>query len=65
MNRFYTYLKECSPETGLTQEDQDIAAAKLPLTAEKEIEIMKETGARSENLKVAFQKQRERATVSV
>jgi len=63
MHRFYTYLKDHTSNIPVMQEEQDIAAARAPLTLTKESEMANDIDAKPENIKNMFLKQQECATV--
>jgi len=63
MHRFYMYLKDRASNIPVTQEEQEIAAARAPLTSAKESEMANVIDAKPENIKNAFLKQQERAAV--
>jgi len=63
MHHFYMYLKDCASNIPVTQEEQDIAAARAPLTSAMESEMENDIDAKPENIKNAFFKQQECAAV--
>ena len=59
----YFALKSRHPEGHITQEETDIASGKSPLTAEASAEFLSSLEVQSENIRDAFAKQQEQATV--
>jgi len=63
MHCFYMYLKDHTSNIPVMQKEQDIAAARAPLTLAKESEMENVIDAKSKNIKNAFLKQQEHAAV--
>jgi len=63
MHHFYMYLKDRTSNIPVTQEEQDIAAARAPLTLVKESEMANVIDAKPENIKNVFLKQQEHAAI--
>ena len=61
--RFFVYLKDRAPDVPITREEQDMAAARIPLTPAKEAEIANQMDNKQENIKTAFLRQQESSVV--
>jgi hypothetical protein len=65
MFKFYSYLKDRSPQVQLSQEEKKIASGDIELSSAKLAEFTQRHDAHQQSLKNMFARQQEKASVSI